>query len=150
MTELQHDLHQDDVDKLNSFLRGEISAVETYDQAIAKSENDASRNILRKNRSSHAERADLLRIAVRNLGGTPSDSSGAWGSFAKAVEGGAKIFGESVAVAALEEGEDIGLRDYDGELKGLSPAAQSFVKTRLLPAQKTTHDAAKRLKEILG
>src|SRR5690606_11652226 len=106
---MSESISKDDVKQLNSFLRGELSAVETYDQALDKVDNAVAATILRENKASHATRVSLLEGEVRRLGGKPSEGSGTWGSFAMAVEGGAKLFGESAAVAALEEGEDDGL-----------------------------------------
>lgn len=137
---------KDDIQQFNSFLRGEISAVETYEQAIKKAEDPHVLAVLRENRASHAERVALLEREIRALGGEPSKGSGVWGGFAKAVEGGAKLFGESAAIAALEEGEDHGLADYKADLSKLSPAHRSIVTLQLLPKQQQTHDAARRLK----
>ncbi len=141
---------KDDIDALNSFLRGEISAVETYAQALRSVDNGAAKDILANNRASHATRVSLLQGEIHRLGGKPADKSGAWGAFAKAVEGGAKLFGDSSAVAALEEGEDHGLEDYRRDVEQLSPAVRSFVGSRLLPEQQKTHDALSRLKSIMG
>lgn len=140
----------DDIDQLNSFLRGEISAVETYDQAISKlADEPALAESLRACRASHDRRVTALRGEIQRLGGDPADGSGVWGAFAKAVEGGAKMFGKSAAIAALEEGEDHGRDDYLGDLEKLSPAIRSFVQTQLVPEQKRTHDALSRLKSTL-
>ena len=141
--------NQEDVNHLNSFLRGELSAVETYTQALEKADDDKVRNILVENLSSHRGRAQVLSEKIRELQGEPADSSGPWGAFAKAVEGGAKIFGETAAVSALEEGEDHGLRNYREDVSELSPDARSLVTSRLLPEQQRTHDALSRLKTVL-
>lgn len=128
------------VEQLNSFLRGEMSAVETYQQAIEKLEAfSTSRDQLLVNLKSHQDRVMMLRDAIIQLGGTPADGSGPWGAFAKVVEGGAKVFGEKAAVAALEEGEDHGLADYKRGLEDLDPQARSLVETKLLPEQELTH-----------
>ncbi len=129
--------------------RAELAAVETYDQALEKADHAISQSILRHNRGCHAERVDMLTGQIRELGGTPADGSGAWGAFAQAIQGGAKLFGESTAVAALEEGEDHGLANYCKDLSALSPGAQTLVRSKLLPAQERTHDQARRLKTIL-
>lgn len=140
----------EDIEQLNSFLRGEISAVETYDQAIAKlADEPAVAESLRACRASHDRRVTALRGEIQRLGGEPADGSGVWGAFAKAVEGGAKVFGKSAAIAALEEGEDHGRDDYLGDLEKLTPAIRSFVQTQLVPEQKRTHDALSRLKSTL-
>jgi uncharacterized protein (TIGR02284 family) len=138
---------ESDVRQLNSFLRGEISAVETYDQALEKlaKEPDLAAP-LRACRTSHQSRVDLLRTEIRRLGGQPAEGSGVWGGFAKLVEGGAKVFGKGPAIAALEEGEDHGRDDYSKDLDELTPMTRSFVQTKLLPEQHRSHDAIATLK----
>jgi hypothetical protein len=71
--------------------------------------------------------------------------------FAKAVEGTAKLFGEKSAIAALEEGEDHGLKDYKKELDDneLDLTARSVLTSRLLPQQQVTHDRMSALKHSL-
>src|SRR5262249_3805508 len=75
--------NEDVVGKLNSFLRGEISAVETYRQALDKITDPAVRTQLETCEQDHARRIDLLRARISSLGGTPDQSSGAWGVWAK-------------------------------------------------------------------
>src|SRR5690606_22333303 len=70
---------ENDVKQLNSFLRGELSAVETYDQCLEKIQNPQLSDTLRELRQSHHERARLLEEKVRQLGGEPSRESGPWG-----------------------------------------------------------------------
>lgn len=139
-----------DINQLQSFLRGEISAVETYRSGLEKAEGPTVRKILQGNLDSHQTRVALLQGKIASLGGELPDGAGLWGTFAKAVEGGAKLFGESAAVAALEEGEDHGLSDYRDDLKKLSPSMQTFVRTDLLPRQQATHDALSALKKAMA
>jgi hypothetical protein len=139
-----------DVEKLDSFLRGEISAVETYDQALEKLGDDPTFAApLRAARDSHQMRVERLRDELLRRGAMPSDGSGVWGGFAKLVEGGAKMFGAKSAIAALEEGEDHGRDDYRRELEELSPATRNFVERQLLAEQLRTHDAISSLKHSL-
>jgi uncharacterized protein (TIGR02284 family) len=134
------------VDKLNSFLRGEISAVETYRQALEKLTESGYRTTLQDCQRSHEYRVQLLKEEIRRRGGTPSDSSGPWGAFAKLIEGGAKLFGEKAAIAALEEGEDHGRDDYKRDIKDLDPMGRTFVEQNLLSEQLRTHQAMSNLK----
>ena len=133
---------------LNSFLRGELSAVQTYDQAIEKmrQEEPTLTEELRACRESHRRRVDELTREVRRLGGEPSTDSGVWGSFAKIVEGGAKLLGKKAAIAALEEGEDHGRNDYERDVNDLDPACRDFVRQKLIPEQLKTHDVLSALK----
>jgi hypothetical protein len=89
-------------------LRGELSAVETYDMALPLIVDDRMALAdLRACRSSHQDRVDLLRDAVIKAGGEPVGSSGAWGAFARAVEGSASALGSSsLAVKTLEKGRN--------------------------------------------
>lgn len=139
-----------DVTQLNSFLRGELSAVETYAQAIAKLDDEpALRGSLEDCRMSHQRRAALLREEIARRGGEPAEGSGLWGAFAQLVEGGAKVFGKKAAIAALEEGEDHGRDDYRAELANLDPDLRRLVETQLLPEQLRTHDTLSALKHKL-
>lgn len=139
-----------DVDVLNELLRGEMSAVETYEQAIEKLDATSSaRNELEACCDSHVERMQRLRELVSQYGGQPSESSGPWGGFAKLVEGGAKLFGEKAAIAALEEGEDHGMRNYRDNLTKLSESVRGVVATELFPKQEQTHRRLSQLKHSL-
>jgi uncharacterized protein (TIGR02284 family) len=137
------------VDILNEMLRGELSAVETYDQALQKLKDDAVASQLTDCRASHQERVTLLQREVTRLGGSPSDSSGSWGTFAKLVEGSAKAFGKAAAIAALEEGEDHGLKQYRDDLPKLDGNTRSILEKQLLPKQEQTHRAMSTLKKTL-
>jgi hypothetical protein len=137
------------VDTLNGLLRGEISAVETYRQAIEKLGSSSTRPQLEDCRRSHEHRVARLRDQVARLGGEPVRDSGAWGAFARLFEGGAKAFGERAAIAALEEGEDHGLKLYRGDLEKLDAMSRTLVEQELLPAQEQTHQSMSTLKRTL-
>ncbi|HYG61104.1 MAG TPA: DUF2383 domain-containing protein [Thermoanaerobaculia bacterium] len=103
---------------LNSLLRGEMSAIETYRQAIEKLDNEVGAQDLHWLRKEHRDAADALWHHVEQHGAKPSEDSGPWGAFAKAVEGTAKLFGNAAALKALKEGEEHGLKDYEDALGG--------------------------------
>lgn len=140
----------DTIEQLNSFLRGELSAVETYRQALEKAERPNVRSTLEQCARSHAQRVQLLKQEVQRHGGQPADSAGLWGTFAKLVEGGAKMLGEKAAIAALEEGEDHGRDDYKRDIDGLDMETRAFVEQKLMPEQLRTHDALSALKKSLS
>jgi demethoxyubiquinone hydroxylase (CLK1/Coq7/Cat5 family) len=139
------------IDVLNSFLRGEISAVETYDKALATEiSNPSVEQQLRECHRSHQMRVDILREEIEEVGGTPSETSGAWGAFANLVEGGATLLGERATIATLESGEDHGLADYQREMDSLDAEARELVEMELLPEQERTHDIMSMLKRHYG
>lgn len=137
---------QNDIDKLNAMLRGERSAVETYEQCIEKIEAAHLKQQLAMLKTSHVGRVSKLTGRVAELGGKAETTSGAWGTFAKLVEGGAAVFGDAAAISALEEGEDHGKKTY-ADLDGLSPTTRQFVQTELVPEQRRTHDALSAIKK---
>lgn len=141
--------HNPMVDKLNSFLRGELSAVETYRMAMEKLGAGASQTRLQECMSSHQQRVNLLRSRIQQLGGQPAQDSGAWGGLAKLVQGGADLLGEKAAISALEEGEDHGLKDYRTDLEKLDPESRRLVESQLLPAQQQTHSILSGLKHTI-
>jgi uncharacterized protein (TIGR02284 family) len=138
-----------DVETLNTFLRGEISAVETYRQAIGHVSDDRIRGAIQDCLQDHEHRVEALRDRIEKLGGKPTDGSGIWGTFAKLVQKGANVLGEKTAIQALEEGEDHGLADYQRDMDKTHGEARRFVRMELLPAQKRTHERMSRIKKTL-
>jgi uncharacterized protein (TIGR02284 family) len=123
------------IDTLNSLLRGELAATETYQQAMEKVGNDAGAAGLRQIHVEHREAANALRQQVRSFGGKPDQDSGAWGTFAKAVEGTATVFGNTAALKALKEGEEHGMNSYENALEDedLPLECQQLISRTLLP-----------------
>jgi uncharacterized protein (TIGR02284 family) len=127
------------VDALNSLLRGELAATETYQQALAKLGDvpaaSPGAEDLRRIHHEHRSAANTLRQHVHKHGGQPDQGSGAWGAFAKAVEGTAKLFGNAAALKALKEGEERGVSDYESALQDPDfPAdCKDLVQNTLLP-----------------
>lgn len=132
--------------QLNELLRGEIAAVETYKIAIDRMRSYADLGDLQANLTSHEIRVGKLQNRVRDFGGEVSEGSGAWGAFAKLVEGSAAMLSDSAAIGALEEGEDRGLKQYR-EATTLDPAVKQLVDIELLPAQLQTHAMMSQLKK---
>jgi uncharacterized protein (TIGR02284 family) len=120
---------------LNSLVRGELSAVETYEQALGKLEGTKGGPDLRRIREEHRHAADVLQEEVRRRGGQADQSSGAWGLFARAVEGTAKLFGNDATLKALKEGEEHGIKKYQNALQSedLPAETQMLIDSALLP-----------------
>jgi uncharacterized protein (TIGR02284 family) len=128
------------VRQLNSLLRGEISAVETYRQAIDKvadSDRAAANGVglLREIESEHTRAAAALRDRIEQLGGEPSETSGAWGAWAQVVQGTANLFGDTSALKTLKEGEEHGLKDYEEAVDDVDAASRALITGELIPRQ---------------
>jgi uncharacterized protein (TIGR02284 family) len=133
-------INENDIKQLNSLLRGELSAVETYQQCIENVSDQVLVSQLTALQTSHRARSILLRERIVTLGGQPDQTSGLWGSVAKALEGTAGVFGTAAAVSILEEGEDHGKADYEDKLQNLSASGRSFIETVIYPEQRKSHD----------
>jgi uncharacterized protein (TIGR02284 family) len=129
--------HQKTQDVLNKLLRGEMSAVETYRQALEKVGDEPGAVQLTSFYRDHSEAVALLRDQIRSAGGEPSQSSGPWGSFAKAVQGVAKLFGDDATLKALKEGEEHGLKDYEEAIQdpNVPTNVKRVIQEQLLPNQ---------------
>jgi hypothetical protein len=143
------DVMKQTIGQLNSFLRGERSAVETYQMAIDKLPKSTFLDVLRTNLVSHEKRVAQIGTKISSMGGTSAKSSGAWGTFAKLIEGGAVALGEKSAVAALEEGEDHGRNDYQRDIGNIEPKMRAFVQG-LLDEQMKTHDSLSKLQKRMS
>lgn len=128
-------------DTLNSLLRGEMSAIETYRQALEKLGKETGTEQLRSMQRDHRDAADGLWHHVGRQGEKPAEGSGAWGAFAKAVEGTAKVFGNAAALKALKEGEEHGLKQYQDALADKDVAADLKAHLRGFAARQQQHIA---------
>ena len=131
-----HDLHMSNTDAINSLLRGEMSAVETYTQAMSKFDDETAIADLQKIRDEHSRAVRLLRDHVVGFGAHPVEGSEPWGAFSAAVTGGAKAVGPAAALAALRQGEEHGINEYVSALEneGIHPDCQRMIRADLLPA----------------
>jgi bacterioferritin (cytochrome b1) len=129
----------DPVAQLNSLLRGEIAAAETYRMAIDKVAGSESGSmeagLLREIQEEHGRAAQTIRDRIRELGGEAADSSGAWGVWAKTVQGTMSLFGDASSLKALKEGEEHGLKDYHDAIPSLDVTSQQLVQNQLIPQQ---------------
>lgn len=125
------------IEKLKSLHRGELSAVETYQQAMEMLKDcpDKLRR-LETIRDEHRNFANTLRQHVRELGCEPDQDSGAWGTFANAAAGTAKMFGEDAALYTLKQGEERGLKSYESALddEHLPEECKMAIRSTFVPA----------------
>jgi hypothetical protein len=110
----------------NNLLRGEVSAGQTYGQAILKYQSEPVTAELDRIRKEHADASVVLCDLIRSYGGVPDEHSGTWGVFAMAIQAAANLFGTESAIEALHRGEAKGLKDYEDALN--DPALVAGVK----------------------
>ncbi|MDD5461326.1 MAG: DUF2383 domain-containing protein [Methylococcales bacterium] len=128
------------IETMDKLLKNEVSAAETYQQAMDKFREDTSlgaAEYLMPIYEDHKEAISTLQAQITDLGGVPSVDSGAWGTWAEMVQGGANILGKQTALKALQQGEESGAEDYQEALQDaeLPQEVRSLIETKLLPAQ---------------
>jgi uncharacterized protein (TIGR02284 family) len=138
------------IDTLNNFLKDELSAMETYQQVQAKLSEDAElgeSKDLAPIYEDHKEAVSSLQTLINELGGTPSEDSGVWGTWAQIVQGGANLLGKEAALKSLQSGEKSGAEAYEEALQEteLSSEIRALIETQLLPAQQAHIQALDRL-----
>jgi len=136
-----------DTDTLNSLLRGEMAAVETYTQAMGKFDDLTVIADLQKIRDEHSRAVRVLRDHVVEFGGHPAESTGPWGAFTAAVTTSAKAIGPATVLAALRQGEEYGISEYETALENehIHPECQRAIRTDLLSACRRHIDELNRL-----
>jgi uncharacterized protein (TIGR02284 family) len=130
------------IEILNKLLKNELSAKETYQQAVDKLKEDVSlgeSEHLQPIYEAHKDAVSSLQALIYRLEGIPCDDSGAWGTWAKIVLEGANMLGKKAALRALHEGEKNGAEDYKKVLQEteLSSEVRALIETKLLPAQQS-------------
>ncbi|MDO9049200.1 MAG: DUF2383 domain-containing protein [Methylobacter sp.] len=130
------------IETINKLLKNELAATETYQQVLDKFREDAAlgeANYLMPIYEDHKDAVSSLQAQVSQLGGTISEGSGVWGTWAEIVQGGANLLGQKAALKALQEGEKSGADDYEEALQDpeLPVDVRSLIETKLLPAQQS-------------
>ncbi len=123
------------IDWCNKMLRGERSAVETYEQAIEKHGNNPRLAELKEIQREHRRSVSDLEACLAGMGAESDQTSGAWGIFAKTVQSAANLFGKESAVEALMKGEEMGLNDYLSAIESgeLTEEHKTTYEMRLIP-----------------
>lgn len=122
----------------NKVLRGELSAVEAYNQVIETFFAEPSCPIatLRQVRDEHVASCESLRRLIESLGDIPSDESGPWGASVAALVNIQSLFGKDQAIRTLKAGEEHGLKEYEQMLDmDLSERERLIIRDVLLPRQ---------------
>ena len=124
-----------DTAALNSMLRGEMAAVESYNLAIRHTAESPQKVGLTRIRDQHQNGVCALRHWVRDLKESPSQSSGPWGFFATMVTGAAAAVGWKTLVAALKRGERHGEAVYRAAMGNpdLPDELRHLIGAQLLP-----------------
>lgn len=128
--------------KVNQLLNTELSAVETYEEALQEKDwkvlsPDPQIQALFHILVDHLQAASQLGTEVQRLGGRPANGTQAWDSWshrrmdAGRLLGDVNRFGDKAALEALKEGEESGLKEYQAGLhhQTLPPEVKPLIRS---------------------
>lgn len=122
--------------QLNKVLRGELSAVEAYNQIIEKFANDPQVQKLSEIKTEHEDSIRILRVMVAQEGALPADEPGFWGKVVANILAAGRLFGDVATLKMLRQGEEFGLHQYKALLKeNLSSNDLSIIQNKFIPRQ---------------
>lgn len=126
-------MNNNDVKELNTALKGEHMAIDSFDHYIHDTRNEALKKKLMDMQQQHQFHAMQLSERIQQLGGNPANSSGITGFMAEIKHKvSPKKYIDGNIVKTAKEGEEIGLEAYGEILSKLSdPANKQLAKEML-------------------
>ena len=123
--------------QLDDLIRGEMSAVKSYNKALEKAKGTPMADKLNMIKQDHQSALDTLKKYAGKEVKEDTESAGAWGGFTKAFTGAAGLAGNKMAMKALNVGEEHGINEYKEALEDdtIKPDLKEVIRTKLLPAQ---------------
>ena len=123
--------------QMDDLIRGEMSAVKSYDTILADMKDGAEKTKLEKIRANHETAVEKLKGFASKEVKEDTKSAGAWGSFATVWTSGAKLMGNKTALKALTQGEEHGITEYKEALDDASikPELKQMIRTQFIPKQ---------------
>ena len=128
--------------KINQLLNTELSAVETYEEALQEKDwkvlsPDPQIQAFFHILVDHLQAASQLGTEVQRLEGRPVNGTQAWDSGshrrmdAASLLGNVNRFGDKAALEALKEAEESGLKEYQAALhhQALSPEVKPLIRS---------------------
>lgn len=123
--------------QLDDLIRGEMAAVKAYDSVLTKVKDTSELAKLKTIRQNHVTAVEKLKTFANKDVKEDTKSAGAWGTFAEAYTGGARLMGDETALKALKQGEEHGISEYKEALDddAIKPELKQMIKTQFLPKQ---------------
>ena len=123
---------------IDEIIRGEISAVEAYEQVLKEIDADPESLRLEKFRDQHLHAVNYWQRQVKREGKIPEQSSSIWGTVVETFVGVSKLLGSTSALKALKAGEEHGLKNYTNMLEdsNLTSMQKKEIIDTFIPRQK--------------
>jgi hypothetical protein len=137
------------LERLTSLCAQELSAAQTYQQALTIAAVSRHASVLSRCYASHRNRAAALTQRVANFEGEVPKSPGVWAPLRPVLAPPVPVASERLVVGLLERAEEEWTRKYRDELPALTVIDREFLGNRVVPAQAATHAALSDLKQQL-
>ena len=139
-----------DLRTLNKLLRGELSAIDSYNRGLSSFEDMVIAEELSRISADHQKAAATIRGYIEASGGEPAESSGAWGTIATTLTDAAKLLGPETVLQTLRRGELIGISEYTSALdnEAIAPQCKQEIRDNFLPKCYLHVDRLEQLVEI--
>lgn len=123
--------------QMDDLIRGEMAAVKSYNQVLEDVKDKNERAKLEKIKLDHENAVSKLKGFASGDVKEDTEGAGAWGAFASAWTGGAKLMGNETALKALSQGEEHGVKEYKEALEddNVRPELKQMIRTQFLPKQ---------------
>lgn len=136
-------MNQQHIDTLNELLKGELMAMEIYQETEDMQGDEQVMGMLQQFAEDHQEHARLLAERIRELGGSPVTGTGMAGTMAGMSSKINALRGPSHLLKQVYDGEDKGVHAYEDRIDELDPQSQKLVSEIM----STDHDHLKLFKE---
>lgn len=132
---------------IDEIVRGEIAALEAYDEIIDKLDNEFEIRRMREFKNDHKRAIDFWQKQALIENKIPERSSSMWGAVVNGYVKLAEKFGEKYAIKAILRGEKHGLKNYKKMLNSpmLSELQKIEIKNSFMPKQKKHIESMKSL-----
>ncbi|MCA9659582.1 MAG: DUF2383 domain-containing protein [Myxococcales bacterium] len=130
------------MENLRSQYRGELAAIETYEQALKKYENQPEEPALQRMLVEHRDAARRLGEALLDNGEPLPRGSGVWGTVTTTVEKVATMVNDKIPLELLRRGESMGVEGYDRLLADDTLPDALFVELAALRSRCRRHISA--------
>jgi hypothetical protein len=137
------------LERLTSLCAQELSAAQTYQQALTIAAVGRHAGVLSRCYASHRNRASVLMQRVASFEGTVPKSPGVWPPLRPLVAVPVPVASERLVIDLLERAEQEWTRNYRDEMPALTLTDREFLSNRVIPAQNATHAALADLKQQL-
>lgn len=135
--------HQHSIDTLNELLKGELMAMDIYQETEDMQGDVQVMEMLKQFAKDHQEHAQLLADRIKELGGTPIEDTGMAGTMAGMSSKINALRGPSHLLEQVYAGEDKGVHAYEDRIDELDPESQAIVRKIM----SKDHDHLKLFKE---